>query len=190
MDDVLCGVQAHKCPKGGLEPLSAESPILGMRPANHYTMPAFENFTERKETASCFLCPCCCCQVWARVRVWKGVDDVLCSVQAHKCPKGGLEPLSVESPILGMRPGNHYTMPAFGNFTEGKETASCFSCPCCCCQVWARACVCGKVWMMFCAGFKRTNVQRQVPGPHGKKKSRGKNYLASANILNSFTAFT
>ena len=45
MDDVLCGVQAHKCPKGGLEPLSVESPILGMRPGNHYTMPAFENFT-------------------------------------------------------------------------------------------------------------------------------------------------
>ena len=63
--------------------------------------------------------------VGACVRVWNGVDDVLCGVQAHKCPKGGLEPLSVESPILGMRPGNHYTMPAFENFTEGKERSSC-----------------------------------------------------------------
>ena len=103
--------------------------------------------------------------VGACVRVWNGVDDVLCGVQAHKCPKGGLEPLSVESPILGKTPGNHYTMPAFENFTEGKARESCFSCPCCCCQVWARACVCGKVWMVFCAVFKRTNVQSEGSNP-------------------------
>ena len=108
VDGVPCGVQAHKCPKGGLEPESLESPILGTWPANHYAMPAFENFTEGIARASCFSCPCCCCwQVWARVCVWKGVDGVLCGVQAHKCPKGGLEPESVESPILGMWPPNH-----------------------------------------------------------------------------------
>jgi len=32
-------------------------------------------------------------------------------------------------------------MPAFENFTEGEERAWCFSCPCCCCHVWARVCV-------------------------------------------------
>ena len=68
--------------------------------------------------------------VGACVRVWKGVDDVLCGVQAHKCPKGGLEPLSVESPIIGMRPGNHYTMPVFKNFTLlkkiGKAKIDCY----------------------------------------------------------------
>ena len=62
--------------------------------------------------------------VGACVCVWKGVDGVLCGVQAHKCPKGGLEPESVESPILGTWPANHYPMPAFENFTEGKEKAS------------------------------------------------------------------
>ena len=59
--------------------------------------------------------------VGACVRVWKGVDGVLCGVQAHKCPKGGLEPESVEFPILGTWPANHYPMPPFENFTEGGE---------------------------------------------------------------------
>ena len=177
VDVVLCGVQVHKCPTGGLEPESVESPILGTWPANHYPMPAFKNFTEGKERSSCCLpttTPCLtttpcqlsnflprkkkghrvACQplphanfrkfdrgqskgivfflslllmsgVGACVRVWKGVDGVLCGVQAHKCPKGGLEPESVESPILGVRPANHYPMPAFEIFTGGKEMASC-----------------------------------------------------------------
>ena len=161
---------------------SGSSPPLGIcafggRTANHphlfrthtNTRTHTHTHTHTHTRISCFSCPCCCCccccQVWARVSVWKGVDGVLCGVQAHKCPKGGLEPLFIESPILGMRPANHYTMPAFENFTEGKETASCFSCPSCCCQVWARACVCGTVWMMFCAVFKRTNVQREGSNP-------------------------
>jgi len=166
VDGVLCGVQAHKCPKGGLEPLFIESPILGMRPANHYTMPSFRKFYRGKRNGIVFLLSFLLLSgVGACVRVWNGVDDVLCGVQAHKCPKGGLEPLSVESPILGKTPGNHYTMPAFENFTEGKARESCFSCPCCCCQVWARACVCGKVWMVFCAVFKRTNVQSEGSNP-------------------------
>ena len=70
-------------------------------PANHYPMLTVENRTEGIARASCFYYSCCCWQVWARVSVWKGVDAVLCGVQAHKCPKGGLEPESVESPILG-----------------------------------------------------------------------------------------
>ena len=71
---------------------------------------------------------------------------------------------------------NPYPMPTFENLTEGIARASCFSCPCCCCwQVWARvcvcvclcvcACVCGKVWMVCCAVFKRTNVQREGSNP-------------------------
>ena len=98
-------------------------------PANPYPMPSFENVTEGIARASCFSCPCCCCwQVWARVCVcvcvcvclWKGVNGVLCGVQAHTCPKGGLEPESVESQILGTWLANHYPMSAFENFTEGR----------------------------------------------------------------------
>ena len=109
-------------------------------------MPAFEILVEGKDRVSCCLPTTTPCQLsiflprayhWHRVSlvivvvvkcgracVWKGVDGALCGVQAHKCAKGGLEPESVESPILGMRPANHYPMPAFENFTEGKEKAS------------------------------------------------------------------
>jgi hypothetical protein len=162
VDGVLCGVQAHKCPNGGLEPeglltttpchlskiLPTENKWHGVAcqplphanfrifyrgkrrgmvlPANPYPMPTFESLTEGIARTWCFSCPCCCCwQVWARECVWKGVDGVLCGVQAHKCPKGGLEPESVEFPILGTWPANCYPMPAFEHFTEGKDKAWC-----------------------------------------------------------------
>ena len=60
------------------------------------------------------VCVCVC------VCLWKGVNGVLCGVQAHTCPKGGLEPESVESQILGTWPANHYPMPAFENCSEGR----------------------------------------------------------------------
>ena len=54
-------------------------------------------------------------------------------------PKGGFEPQCPQSSIPGTWPTNHWPMPHFESYTEGRSGAWCISCVCGC-QVWARVC--------------------------------------------------
>ena len=65
-----------------------------------------------------------------------------------------------------MLPANHYPMPTFEKFYRGHSKGIVFLLSVLLLSgVGACVCVCGKVWMVFCAVFKRTNVQREGSNP-------------------------